>query len=499
MNIIKSKLFRRYLILGFFICTAGFIIAFYTNQLVIQAERQKYHRHYETNDIIEIIEAVQPEARMKTIQLMQKNRIIKRRNRNIILLDNRGALLTSTAPVAKDFHRMGIKPPHEFDHHPPPPPGHHPPGPMRPPREHDALRDHPFKTKRVQLKGNPTQELIVETYIGDPPDPRRTQILTRIVIIEIIGVGLGVLLTIFLIYRHFRKRTEEIETVLNNIRKGDLQSRMPIESNDEFGLAMQNFNVMADEIEQLVGKLRFAESTRRVLLGELAHDIRTPLASVRNFIEIVQTKEDKLTAQKKADIFDTCQTEIEYMTRLVDDLLFLGKIEEPSYRQNDVEIDLEDIIQTTAHNIKRQYPDIQFHFHAPQDLSLKLQMDEVLAVRLFRNVLDNAFSFARLNVHVEIEKIDQNLKITINDDGVGFHPSNLESFGMKKFSRENRSYAGSSGGSTKKISIGLGSVIMKKIVELYHGEFYAKNRESNDHKILGGQVNMILPSKNLSV
>ena len=176
-------------------------------------------------------------------------------------------------------------------------------------------------------------------------------------------------------------------------------------------------------------------------------------------------------------------------------ILFLGKIEEPSYRQNDVEIDLEDIIATTAHNLKRIYPQIQFKYNAPSDQYLKVQMDEILTSRLFRNVLDNAFSFAKKEVSVNVVKeLDGKIHISIVDDGNGFHPASLESFGEKKFSRQDRSRQ-----DMKRISIGLGSVIMKRIVELYDGKFSAQNIESTDHKILGGQVNMILPSKNLSV
>ncbi len=490
MNFIRSKLFRRYLVIGLFISSAGFILAFYLNHLMLESERQRHESSYEPSEIIDIINNISPEARSKTIELMKKNKFIRRKTKNVILKSQSGKVISSTDPVM-DFGKdpMKFPPPHMRDGERPPGP---PPKGMMPPPPHmrDDFMDYPFSRKEVVLKGGPQQILILETWDGDGPESNRHWFLLRIILIEVIGVSLGVALTILLIYNHFKKRTKEIEVVLNDIRHGKLSTRMPVETSDEFGLAMKNFNVMADEIEALVGKLRNAESTRRVLLGELAHDIRTPLASVRNFIEIVQTKEDKLTPEKKAEIFKTCQVEIEYMTRLVDDLLFLGKIEEPSYRQNNIEINIEDIIQTTAHNLKRSYPEIEFIYQGPLDHEVKMQMDEVLTSRLFRNILDNAFSFASSKVSAEIvENQAGEISIKITDDGPGFRPESLQSFGVKKFSREDRSRQNG-----KRISIGLGSVIMKRIVELYQGKFVARNLESADHKILGGQVEMILPS-----
>ncbi len=453
MNVIKSKLFRRYTSLALVICIAGFILAFYLNHLVIVSERAKHDSNYDVSEYTEIIDSIAPEKRAQSIQLLKKNRLIRRMTKSITLKDDRNNVITSVSHLGR------------------------------------SSSDHPFETKEVLLSGEPKQRLIIQSWSGEPPE-KHTWLLIRIIIVEVIGIALGVGLTFFIIYNHFKKRTQEIENVLNNIRKGDLKSRMPVETIDDFGLAMKNFNIMADEIEELVGKLREAESTRRVLLGELAHDIRTPLASVRNYIEIVQTKEDKLSAEKKAEVFNTCQVEIEYMTRLVDDLLFLGRIEEPSYRQDDIELDLEDLIESSAYNIKRLYPHIDFHYQNNQSLKLKVHMDEVLASRLFRNVLDNAFSFAQSKVCVEvIQEEDGRIKIEVSDDGPGFHPSNLETFGVKKYSRDDRSRSNSQ----QRISIGLGSVIMKRIVELYSGEFYAKNLESSEHKILGGQVGMILP------
>ncbi len=462
---------------------------------MLQAEKDRHERYYQTQDIIDIINSIRPATRVKALELMSKNKILKRKTRNMILLNSKEEVTYSISPLTGEY---------KMDRRPPPPRPH--PRPLDRHRDRDGHRPPPprqivslekvdsngniFDIHEIQLHGKPSQKLIMEVWKIEPPNQERRWVFTRIIFFEIIGICLGVALTFLIIYNHFKKRTKEIEVVLNNIRHGDLQSRMPVETTDEFGLAMKNFNVMADEIEQLVGKLRGAESTRRVLLGELAHDIRTPLASVKNFIEIVQTKEDKLTPEKKAEILATCQVEIEYMSRLVDDLLFLGKIEEPSYRQNDVEIDLEDIIATTAHNLKRIYPHIQFKYNAPSDHYLKVHMDEVLTSRLFRNVLDNAFSFAKSEVSVNvIKEADGKLRISIVDDGNGFHPASLESFGEKKFSRQDRSRQ-----DMKRISIGLGSVIMKRIVELYDGKFSAQNIESTDHKILGGQVNMILPS-----
>lgn len=498
--------------MGMAISSTGFILAFILNHYYLEAERKRNEPKFDATEFVQKIERVKPSNRIKVLKTIKEFNDVNLIE-EITLLDQTGKKLFHAnlgfsgdfPPPPRSIQRNNMPQGGPPQGAPGGPPGAPPSRMARqdranfpPSRANDGRRtqvkteefDEDYNILRKKLAGEPRHEIIIKARKSFGPRRKGLNLLLlRFILIEILGMSLGVGLTFYIIFTHFKKRTEEIEVVLNSIRKGDLKSRMPVETGDEFGLAMKNFNIMADEIENLVGKLRNAENTRRVLLGELAHDIRTPLASVRNFIEIIQTREDKLTTEKKQEVLGICQQEIEYMTRLVDDLLFLGKIEEPSYRKIDESINYEEVISTTADNLKRIYPGVKFELKSsvPEE-RLVAHMDSTLTARLFRNVMDNAFSFAKNKVECYVQENDGNIRISIRDDGPGFHPSSLESFGVKKFSREDRSRI-----QTKRISIGLGSVIMKRIVELYHGKFGAQNIESKKGQIIGGEVSFEFP------
>jgi len=352
----------------------------------------------------------------------------------------------------------------------------HPPGPRRGPR--------PGPRDEFSRRG--------DNWRPPPPPPMNNdehrKRLYKIFSVQIIAILLAVGITILFIFSHFKGRTREIESVLQRIKDGDLKARMPVGEKDEFGLAMGKFNIMADEIENLVGRLRDTESTRRVLLSELAHDIRTPIASVINLMDIFKgDKKDKLNDQQKEDIIDMSYKEVKYIARLVEDLLFLGKIEEPSYRRENESVDLQEIVREVVTHINVRYPSVEFELKTECNTTFKI--DPTLASRLFRNILENAFSFAKSKVKVEFKEVSERLAISVSDDGPGMSSEMIYNYGVKKFSRQEVSTKTEK----NRISVGLGSVIVSTIVKSYHGELIVQNNKDLNGNVLGALINIHLP------
>lgn len=96
--------------------------------------------------------------------------------------------------------------------------------------------------------------------------------------------------------------------------------------------------------------------------------------------------------------------------------------------------------------------------------------NEHLLRRLLKNVFSNASRFSNKLIEVELTVTEEEIHLSVSDDGPGMDSEMLSSFGEKKFSRQidpsNKSY----------ISIGLGSVIMKKIMDLHEGSMVAENK-----------------------
>src|SRR5262249_45941559 len=153
----------------------------------------------------------------------------------------------------------------------------------------------------------------------------------------IIMVLVGIAVALLMIFRSLRDHVVSADHVISELQRGNLKARFPIERLDEIGAAKMRFNAMADEIERLVERLRSAESSRNNLLQELAHDLRTPVASLQSILESVFSMAKM--EPDVAELAELARKEVEYMGHLVEDLLLLAQLSEPSYRPNTQAVD----------------------------------------------------------------------------------------------------------------------------------------------------------------
>lgn len=346
----------------------------------------------------------------------------------------------------------------------------------------------------VKLQGMPDRYL----FIRAPELPQLMGNNSKI-IFPLIGLGslvisllLGVGTTITIIYSGVKKGVSQADDVISEIHKGNLKARFSIHRKDEFGKAMMRFNFMADEIEKLVLNLREVDHARTRLLQELAHDLRTPIASLKNLMETLHTKRQKFTIEIQDEMAELSLKEIYYFERLVEDLLFLAQIKEPSLQVQFPPIDISSALQETADDVWTRYQHQEKQIALNQRIlkePLKVHCDHHLITRLFRNALENAFSFANSQVLISTRLNEEGkIEILIEDDGPGFGNDTLSTFGTRRVTRKLDNKPNG------RLSVGLGSVVMKTIVEALGGQMKASNRLSGD-KILGAKVEIILPWK----
>jgi signal transduction histidine kinase len=334
-----------------------------------------------------------------------------------------------------------------------------------------------------KLRGTPAQYLARGTrYRPPPPPPKHFALLMSV---QLLSILIAVLLTLGAVLLTLRQRAREAEQVIRDLSAGNLKARIPITKMDEIGTVMFSFNKMADEIEHLIEHLRKTEHARRDLLRELAHDLRTPVASLKSLIETVNERAEQLPPEKRRELLDLAMREAEYFEGLVDDLLFLGRVQEPKYKTNAEKFDLREMIRLEIEPIQHRHPKIEVCLDGDE---VMFDGDAGLLKRLVRNAIENAVSFAKSRVDVLIRSDGKHVEIEVEDDGPGFDPASLASFGQRKYSRAIVN------GPTKRISIGLGSVIMKSIADAYRGELKAANRiDEGTRDIHGASVSIRLP------
>ncbi|MGZ3181916.1 MAG: ATP-binding protein [Telluria sp.] len=307
----------------------------------------------------------------------------------------------------------------------------------------------------VRLAGAEPAWLVVRNRGGGTRGAWATVLVLFVLAMCTAVFGGLVLVTVYL-----RGRSRSARRVIADLEAGNLKSRFAIDRLDSLGHLMLDFNRMADEIERLVRRLEAIEATRRELLQELAHDLRTPLTSLRTSIDTLSAHGARMSEAERTECLQLAANEIGYFTQLIDDLFFIAQIDQPRYRKQTHTVHLAELAQAEVRAAAAACPALTFAFAA--DATGLIEGDPYLLARLLRNVLDNAARHARAEVRVRLCTEAGNVQLMVEDDGAGMSAQEQADFG----SRRQRKRVVASGANIG-ASLGLGAVIIRTVVELH--------------------------------
>jgi signal transduction histidine kinase len=302
--------------------------------------------------------------------------------------------------------------------------------------------------------------------------------------VQLITMILYIIILVLLIFYFVKKRREIGEEVFEKIRQGSLDARFPVSKVDDFGTNTKLFNEMADEIMNLVLRLRKKDENRKLLFKTLAHDLKTPAASLKGIMETLTLRGEELSEEQKIELYKLSSVEIDYFSALLDDILFLAKVQDPEFQHTGGESELVSSLRELCDSISFINKNIKIEFSTNvEEQTIKLGHSSFM--RLFRNALDNALLYGDTKVSVNIN-VSDDLTVSIINDGHGFDDKAIQNFGSMKTSRARTNNHGS-------LSFGLGTVIMSTIVESIDGKISPENIYSLDGKVLGAKLLIILP------
>jgi signal transduction histidine kinase len=267
------------------------------------------------------------------------------------------------------------------------------------------------------------------------------------------------LLAVYLITRNFNK----ITTTFRSFQKGELDARVKDIKHGEMALLATTFNEMADTIQSNIKDLKSVDNLRKELIANISHDLRTPIASIRGFVETLIIKENELTKEQKSRYMEIVIKNTDKLKKLVDDLFELSKLEAKQHPVQYEAIQMAEIIQDIAdkYRIIAQDKGVSLNTVYSKDLPL-VYADIALIDRALQNIIDNAIAHCEKGdvVTLELTREDNKVKITISDTGIGIAEQELphifERYRKGKFLKENKDGSG------------LGLAIVKRIMDLHN-------------------------------
>lgn len=272
----------------------------------------------------------------------------------------------------------------------------------------------------------------------------------------LIVLGLTFLST-YIFSKKITKRLEVFNITSKKIANGDFSSRINIEYADgDFGVLAQNMNYMAREL----GKL---EDMRRDFLANTSHDFRSPLTSIKGFVQAIL--DGTISPANQDKYLNIVLDETERLTNLTNNILLLTKMEHSGIAPEKSNFDIHQVISKVFLQFDQQITDKNININIPNDKKgLIVHGDLNQIQRVLHNIIDNAVKFCKEQgeIIVETNVIKDKAQISISDTGPGISEDNLK-YIWTRFHKVD-----SSRGQHKR-GIGLGLSIVREIIKA-HGE-----------------------------
>jgi two-component system, OmpR family, sensor histidine kinase MprB len=238
----------------------------------------------------------------------------------------------------------------------------------------------------------------------------------------------------------------------------DLSGRITSVGEDEIGRLARSFNAMLDALERSMNALDASVHAQRQLVADASHELRTPVTSLRTNIEILQQAED-MDVSERARLLSDVVEQIEELTGLMNDLIELGRGEQPDAAAEDVRLDL--LVGEVVERARRHAPATTFVTKlAPTVLvGVPSRLERAVA-----NLIDNAAKYSPPDEPVEVALSGELL--TVRDRGPGMSAEDLPHV-FDRFYRgaEARGRPGS----------GLGLAIVRQVAEQHGGSVAAES------------------------
>jgi signal transduction histidine kinase/CheY-like chemotaxis protein len=238
-------------------------------------------------------------------------------------------------------------------------------------------------------------------------------------------------------------------------------------SEDEIGELVDAFNGMLAELGRRAEALREADRRKDEFLATLAHELRNPLAPLRNAVEILRTPE--AAPQMRGRALDMMDRQLRQMVRLVDDLLDVSRITTGKLAVRKAVFDLRDAARDAIETVR---PFIDARNHplevAMGEAALPVDGDRARLSQVIGNLLHNASKYTEPGgrIFLTLAQEDGDAVVRVRDSGIGLDERSLASI-FEMFVQVDRSLTRTQAG------LGVGLTLARRLVGLHGGTITA--------------------------
>jgi signal transduction histidine kinase len=318
------------------------------------------------------------------------------------------------------------------------------------------------------------------------------------------------------------KPLSRMVSVIRQLEQGNLHARMNIISNDEIGVVSHSFDTMANqlqknrseledlnrnlelrvtektenltkayerlqmsnqrlavanrELEEANQKLKEIDQVKSDFISTVSHELRTPLTSIKAFTELIIMK-PKMPRDKRDRLLTIVNSETDRLTRLINDILDLTRIESGKLVWHMEQVSIVSIVETAVAGIQSLADKKGLTITTRTQQSLPLAFgDQDRLIQVLTNMLSNSIKFTPKGGNVRIDAFHEEMPsprivVAVSDTGVGI-PACDQDIIFEKFHRSGDILTNPAEGT------GLGLAITRQIVEHHGGKIWVKSKPS---------------------
>lgn len=238
----------------------------------------------------------------------------------------------------------------------------------------------------------------------------------RVVLVCIFMALSGYALLGFIYIRMIRP-FHKLQMFSGQVAKGNLDFPLPAKKHDYFGVFTESFDLMREELKRARESEYQANKSKKELIAELSHDIKTPIATIEAACEVLQIKEKNEDTLEKITLIDG---KAKMIHKLVDNL-FTATLEELTVLKVEP-------VEESSLCIEEMFAELQYYGEVKQIGRVPaclVYMDKLRLQQVIDNCLNNAWKYAGTSIEVEFREMKDGIEVKIKDDGEGLPDEEL--------------------------------------------------------------------------
>ena len=284
-----------------------------------------------------------------------------------------------------------------------------------------------------------------------------------------LGSLLFALVTGLILFAMLTGRLKKLAYTMDSFKKGEMidlekeTSSIKNKSWDEIDRLASSFKSLAERINDQMEKLQKSDSLRRELVANVSHDLRTPLATLRGYMETLLLKEKNLSESDQKEYLKIAIKHCVRLNELVNELFELAKLDSEEIKLKPETFNINELVYDIAQkfSLKAREKTVSINVDVKRE-SIVITADIALIERALENLIENAIQYTDKSgtITVTVSEEKDSAEIRVNNTGKTI-PENDLPFLFDRFYRSSDRVRNDQGHS------GLGLAITKKIIELH--------------------------------